>query len=128
MMPFYWQIVAVGIAGGLGTMARLGTNQLMASLCGLEYPWGTTAVNLLGSFLFGFLVIFFFPDKLPVHWKVILLTGFMGGYTTFSSYAFEIAQFLEKKQYALALLHFSVQNILGIAAVFAGLRLGRLLT
>jgi len=90
--------------------------------------WGTTVVNLLGSFLFGFLVTFFLADKLPVYWKVILLTGFLGGYTTFSSYAFEIAHFLEKNQYALALLHFSVQNILGVAAVFAGLRLGRLLT
>ena len=123
-MTVFWQLLGVGLAGALGTVARYGVNLGMTRLFG-SYPWGTVVVNLLGCLVFGFLFAFFAAEKLPTHYKVVILTGFLGGFTTFSAYAFEIADFLEKSRYVAAMFHFGLQNILGILAVFAGLMLGR---
>ena len=120
------QVVGIGIAGAVGTLARYGVNQLSTQLFG-EHPWGTVIVNLFGCLLFGFLFVFFEAEKLPIQYRVMILTGFLGGFTTFSAYAFEIADFLEKGRYLAAMGHFSLQNIVGILAVFAGLIFGRLL-
>ena len=119
-------IIGIGLAGAFGTLARFGINQTSARLFG-EHPWGTVIVNLSGCLLFGFLATFFVAEKLPAHYKVIILTGFLGGFTTFSAYAFEIADFLEKGRYAAAMWHFGLQNVVGVLAVFAGLMLGRTL-
>jgi len=120
------QVIGIGVAGAVGTLARFGVNQLSTQLFG-EHPWGTVIVNLLGCLLFGFLFAFFEAEKLPMQYRVIILTGFLGGFTTFSAYAFEIAAFLEKGRYFAAMGHFSLQNIVGILAVFVGMTFGRFL-
>jgi len=122
----FWQVIGIGLAGAFGTLARYGTNQLSAQLFGQQF-WGTVIVNLLGCLLFGFLAALFFAEKLPMQYRVIILTGFLGGFTTFSAYAFEIADFLEQGRYLTATGHFSLQNLGGILAVFAGLMFGRFL-
>ena len=121
------QVIGIAVAGAFGTLARYGVNQLSAQLFG-EHPWGTVIVNLLGCFLFGFLFAFFDAEKLPTQYRVIILTGFLGGFTTFSAYAFEIADFLEKGCYLAAMGHFSLQSVCGILAVFVGLIFGRFLS
>ena len=120
------QVIGIAATGAFGTLARYGTNQLSAQRFG-EHPWGTVIVNLLGCLLFGFLFAFFESEKLPIQYRVIILTGFLGGFTTFSAYAFEIADFLEKGRYLAAMGHFSLQNAFGILAVFVGLIFGRFL-
>ena len=123
-MSTFWSVIAVGLAGACGTVARFGINQMMVRWFG-TYPWGTVVVNLIGCLLIGFLAAVFMAEKLPLYYKVIFVTGFLGGFTTFSAYAFEIADFLEKGRYFAAASHFSLQNLVGILAVFAGLALGR---
>jgi CrcB protein len=123
-MTTFGQVIGIGLAGAVGTIARYGINQLSAQQFG-DYPWGTVIANLLGCLLFGFLMAFFVAEKLPMQYQVILLTGFLGGFTTFSAYAFEIADFLEKGRYLVAMCHFCLQNVVGILAVFAGLIFGR---
>ena len=120
------QVIGIAAAGAFGTLARFGVNQLSAQLFG-EYPWGTVIVNVLGCLLFGFLFAFFEAEKLPTQYRIIILTGFLGGFTTFSAYAFEIADFLEHNRYLAAMGHFNLQNVGGILAVFVGLMLGRFL-
>jgi len=120
------QIIGIGLAGAIGTLARFGVNQLSQQLFG-QHPWGTVFVNLFGCLVFGFLAAFFMAEKLPAYYRVILLTGFLGGFTTFSAYAFEIADFFEKDRYFAAMGHFCLQNIGGVLAVFAGLVFGRFL-
>jgi len=120
------QVIGIAVAGAFGTLARFGVNQLAAQLFG-QHPWGTVIVNLIGCLLFGFLFAFFEAEKLPFYYRVIILTGFLGGFTTFSAYAFEIADFLEHNRYLAAVGHFSLQNVGGILAVFAGLIFGRYL-
>ena len=123
-MTTLWQVIGIGVAGAVGTLARYGVNQLSAQLFG-GHPWGTVIVNLLGCLLFGFLFVFFEAEKLPIQYRVIILTGVLGGFTTFSAYAFEIADFLEKGRYLAAMGHFCLQNVVGILAVFAGMKFGR---
>lgn len=123
-MSTFGQLIGVALAGALGTLARFGINHMTAKLFG-PHPWGTVTVNLVGCLLFGFLAAFFVAEKLPLHYKVVILTGFLGGFTTFSAYAFEIADFLEKGRYIAAMCHFGLQNIVGVLAIFAGLMLGR---
>ena len=123
-MSTFGQILGVGLAGAFGTLARFGVNQMSSRLFG-PHPWGTVVVNLTGCLLFGILTAIFVAEKLPAHYKVVILTGFLGGFTTFSAYAFEIADFLEKGRYVTAIWHFGLQNIVGILAMFAGLVIGR---
>ncbi|MDR1385571.1 MAG: fluoride efflux transporter CrcB [Planctomycetaceae bacterium] len=123
-MSAFWQVLAIGFAGACGTLARFGVNQFTAKALG-DYPYGTVIVNVAGCFLFGFLTSIFSAGRIGVQYKVILLTGFLGGFTTFSAYAYEIADFLEHQRYLAALLHFGGQNVLGIAAVFLGLCFGK---
>ncbi|MDR1492444.1 MAG: CrcB family protein [Planctomycetaceae bacterium] len=124
MSAFFWQILTIGLAGACGTLARFGVNQTTSRIWG-NYPYGTAIVNILGCFLFGFLTGIFFTEKFPAQYKVVLLTGFLGGFTTFSAYAYEIAEFLEHQRYLTALFHFGGQNFLGIIAVFLGLFLAK---
>ncbi|MDR3181773.1 MAG: CrcB family protein [Planctomycetaceae bacterium] len=116
-------VVAVALAGALGTLARYGTSAAAITVFGSAYPYGTYIVNISGSFLFGAAA-----GMLPtgsVEWRTILLTGFLGGFTTFSAFAFENHQFLEKQQYVFFAVHCLGQNTLGIAAVIFGLAVAK---
>jgi CrcB protein len=90
------------------------------------FPWGTFAVNMVGCFLFG-LVYAAFEQRLewPGDLRGIVLTGFMGAFTTYSTFAFNTADLIRESQYALAAANVIAQNVLGVALIFAGLALGR---
>jgi CrcB protein len=105
------------LAGALGTLARYAVGIVSVAVFGTSYPYGTFLVNMLGSFLFGLLAGL---PRLSVEWQIILLTGFLGGFTTFSAFAFENYQLLGQHRYLAFVAHVAGQNILGIAAVVAG--------
>ena len=89
-MTTWAQLGWLALAGALGTLARYGASELANRLAGGHYPLGTFTVNVLGSFLFGFIwhlaaVRLLIPDQL----RIILLVGFMGSFTTFSSLMFD---------------------------------------
>jgi CrcB protein len=115
------QLAGIGFAGALGTLARYGVNIGAAVIFGTSYPFGTYFVNILGSFLFGIGTGLFSYNYLSPTWKIIFLTGFLGGFTTFSAFAFENQQFLTDRRWGALALHLIGQNILGIAAVLFGL-------
>ncbi|MDR0871020.1 MAG: CrcB family protein, partial [Planctomycetaceae bacterium] len=98
------------IFGGLGTLARYGISQAAAFCFGTGYPWGTFIVNLLGSFLFGIGFGLFQHNVLSAQWKVLLLTGFLGGFTTFSAFAHENAVLLEHGHYSSFAVHFAAHT------------------
>jgi CrcB protein len=116
MNPFYF-IIGLGLAGALGTLARYGAGVVAVALLGTSYPYGTFFVNVSGSFLFGLLAGL---PLIPTEWRIILLTGFLGGFTTFSAFAFENQQLLEQHRYIAFAVNVAGQNILGIVAVIAG--------
>jgi CrcB protein len=111
----------IGVAGGLGTLARYGVNIGTAALFGNAFPWGTFIVNIVGSFLFGIGAGLFSQNYLSPEWKVVLLTGLLGGFTTFSAFTFDNQQFINNHRFAVLTLNLFGQNILGVAAVLIGL-------
>ena len=119
MNPFYF-IVGLAFAGALGTLARYGIGVVSVAALGTSYPYGTFIVNVLGSFLFGFAAEL---PQISIEWRIILLTGFLGGFTTFSAFAFENQQLLEQQRYVTFAVHVAGQNVLGIVAVLAGFAL-----
>ena len=119
MNPFYL-ITGIAFAGALGTLARYGIGVASVAAFGTAYPVGTFFVNMLGSFLFGLLAGL---PRLSTEWQIILLTGFLGGFTTFSAFAFENYQLLGQHRYVAFFVNIAGQNVLGIAAVLAGFAL-----
>jgi CrcB protein len=114
--------------GGVGTVARFFLNGVMQRFIASGFPWGTFAVNVLGSFAFGFIwAVFGAHNGLSAQLRLLLLVGFMGGFTTFSSFAFETTELLENSGWLVAAGNILLHNLFGIVAVLGGLVLGRLL-
>ena len=118
----------IGLAGVLGTFARYGLSGAVQRICGSAFPCGTLAVNVLGCFFFG-LVWSLAEDRLSIsgEMRTVILIGFLGAFTTFSSFAFETTQLLRDAQWASAATNILAQNVIGITGLFLGLITGRLL-
>lgn len=125
-----WQkLILLAAAGGLGSLARYGLAGFVQNWSRSEtFPYGTLAVNLLGSLAFG-LIAGVCEERFIVspQTRIIVLTGFIGAFTTFSTLMFETARLLEDAQYLMAFSNLAAHNVLGLAALFAGLMLGRMI-
>ncbi len=116
----------IALAGAAGTLCRFGLAGLVQRGLGAGFPWGTAVVNILGCFLFG-LVWVLAENRLVIsgETRLIVLVGFMGAFTTFSTFAFETGQLLRDSEYLLAAGNVLLQNGVGISAMLAGLLVGR---
>lgn len=116
----------IAVAGAAGTLARFGLTGFVTRWGGNAFPYGTLTVNVLGCFLFG--VVWMLADQRALmggEARFILLTGFMGAFTTFSTFAFETGQFLRDAQWLAAGGNLVAQNVVGITALLLGLAVGR---
>lgn len=124
-----WQRVAwIALAGAAGTVARYALSGLAQKLCGEKFPCGTLAVNAFGCFLFG--VVWALGEERVVisgQMRFILLTGFMGAFTTFSTFAFETGEFLRDSDWMLATCNLAGQIVLGLVCLFLGFAASRLI-
>jgi fluoride exporter len=120
------ELTLLAVFGALGTLARYGLSGWVQRLGGAGFPWGTLAVNALGCLLFG-LVWALAEERLLIsgQTRFILLTGFMGAFTTFSTFAFESSQMLRDGEWLLAGLNLVAQNLLGLLCMAAGIAVGR---
>lgn len=121
------KIALLALAGTCGTLARYWLSGAVHGVLGRDFPWGTAAVNVLGCLLFG--IIWVLADErqlIRAEMRLVLLVGFMGAFTTFSSLIFETGELLRGSQWAFAALNIVGQNILGFAAFFVGAALARL--
>lgn len=121
-------LLLLALAGAAGTLARYGLQGLAQSLRLGAFPYGTLAVNALGCFAFG-LVWALGGERtvLSSQVRVTLLVGFMGAFTTWSSYVFETSQMLRDADWMTAAGNVVGQHVAGFALFFAGLALGRVL-
>jgi CrcB protein len=125
-MSIVFRVLLLGVAGGVGTLLRYGISLLAQRLAGTAFPWGTLAVNVLGCLMFGWIWTLATERRMiGVEARVILLTGFLGGLTTFSSYAFESTDAFRRGSWTAGAINMLLQNMLGLAAVMAGVALGR---
>jgi CrcB protein len=123
-MQTFSSVVVLGLAGAAGTLMRAGCNTAAERLFGPGYPWGTLFVNVVGSLVFGIVVAAARSRGLvPAGWEAPLLVGLLGGFTTFSTFAFQSLEMLEAGRIAAAAAYVVATNVAAIAAVWGGLRL-----
>jgi len=115
------KILGVAIAGACGSLMRYGISVYFQRKFDGGFPWGTLTVNLVGCFLFG-LIWGLIQERLSItpEMQVTLLVGFMGAFTTFSTFAFETQHLLRDQQWGLATINILVQVLGGLACISAG--------
>lgn len=124
-----WHWLIIGLGGGLGAMARFALVTFVQKSNSSLFPWGTFAVNVLGSFIIG-LAFVFFTIKYPMwhgQWRSFAIVGVLGAFTTFSSFALEALLLLQQHYYVMALLYMLASVMVCLIAVAAGFSLGKLI-
>jgi len=120
--------LAIALGGAAGSAARYAVGGWVQAAGGARFPWGTAAVNLLGCLLIGLLAEWLGERALlPAAWRLPLLVGFLGAFTTFSTFAWENLQLLEGGRPGAALLNLLLQPACGLAGVWLGALAGRAL-
>ncbi|WP_433896456.1 fluoride efflux transporter CrcB [Sphingobacterium mizutaii] len=117
----------IGAGGAVGSVLRYYSGQFISKNYPSQIPLGTLIVNLLGCLLIGILLGYFAKNQgLSNEWKLLLVTGFCGGYTTFSTFAAENISLIQNQQVSQAILYIGLSVLLGLAAVFFGIMISRL--
>ena len=115
-------IAAIGIGGGLGALARYGSNAAAAQVLGSNFPWGTMMINIVGSFLMGLAVAKFMQiEGLSQEWRAFVTTGFLGGFTTFSAFSLDFVNLWERGEALYALAYMLASVIGSVLALFLAL-------
>lgn len=97
--------VLICVAGGVGAALRLILDGAIRARTTSSYPVGTTVINVTGSFLLGLITGLATSQLLPLQWQLMIGTGFLGGYTTFSTASFETVRLIEDRRYVAAALN-----------------------
>lgn len=119
-------LLLIFIGGGLGAVARHSLSSFVMRQTGSGFPYGTLAVNLIGAFLIG-LIIEFSAVKLsiPKEMKLLLVTGILGGFTTFSAFSLDMIVLMQRGAILSCVLYIAASVIGGLLAVYAGMSLIR---
>jgi CrcB protein len=125
-MRHVWTYVAIAIGGTFGCWARYAMTNLVQAICGRDFPYATLSINLLGSFLMGFLFIDTL-ERLTISpaMRAGILTGVLGGYTTFSTFEMETLLLVEQGEPARAMLYVVLSVVLGFLCAFGGAYIAR---
>jgi CrcB protein len=116
----------VFLGGGLGAALRHGINLVSARTLGTEFPFGTLIINVTGSLVMGLIAGYLaVKGDASQHWRLFLMTGILGGYTTFSAFSLDAALLYERGATGLAAIYVLASVILSIGGLFAGLALVR---
>jgi fluoride exporter len=124
MQTFFW----ISLGAIVGANCRYWLGQWAAKQFGAAFPFGTLLINLTGSLVIGLLMeIAVEHFTLDPRWRALLVVGFLGSYTTFSSYAYESVALILNGQYGYGLFYLFGSSLLGGLAVLAGIGLGRIM-
>ncbi len=119
------QVVLIAVGGSLGCVARFGLSTLVYGATPGVFPSGTLFVNLTGSFLIGVFSELFETALIPTEWRSLITIGFIGGYTTFSTYALETLNLIREGEIQLATYNVLLSTVAGIAFVALGIYAAR---
>ena len=120
------QWLALALGGALGAVSRFWLSHHVYQLLGKQFAWGTLAVNVLGSFIMGFMAVWL-VDKLAAstEWRLFVMTGFLGALTTFSTFSFETLQYLQTGEPGKALANVLISVVVCLLAVWLGFHAGK---
>ncbi|MGO2942243.1 MAG: fluoride efflux transporter CrcB [Brevibacterium aurantiacum] len=119
--------IALALAGGIGTAARMLLDGIIKSRVSSGIPWGTIVINVSGSLVLGLLTGLASDQILPESWHLVIGTGFLGGYTTFSTASFETVRLIQERRWAFSLANGLGTLVLATAAAGLGLWIGGLI-
>lgn len=116
-------LLLIGLGGGVGSILRVVVAELLPAG---RMPWGTVAVNIVGSLVIGWVLARVGPTSSNTgHWQAFLAMGFCGGFTTFSSFSWQTLEQLRQGQHLSALIHVLVSVGVCVLATWLGWRMGR---
>ena len=113
-------ILWVGFGGFIGAIMRFLLSSFVQKSAGVNFPVGTLSVNVLGSFLIGFLVLYF-QEHLSVEYRALVITGLLGALTTFSTFSYESVMLLEDLAYMKAGANIMINVLLSLSATMFGM-------
>jgi len=119
--------MVLSLGGALGVNVRYWMGAWISRWASPQFPWPTFTINVSGSFAIGFLAVLLARWLPHPNIRLLVIVGFLGGYTTFSSYSYETITLAERGELALALVYVTSSVILGLAAVGSGVALARML-
>jgi CrcB protein len=120
--------LAISSAAIVGANLRYLLSRIAARQLGPVFPYGTLFINIVGSFIVGFFIIWTTERVLiDPRWRLLVVIGFCGSFTTFSSFAFETMAYFEQGQWGLMAVNILSNNLLCLGAALAGMSLGRVL-
>ncbi|MHA7986169.1 fluoride efflux transporter CrcB [Rathayibacter sp. CAU 1779] len=119
--------VALCLAGGVGAALRFVVDGLVRSRARSPFPWGTAVINVSGSFILGLLTGLAVSALLTPQWVLVLGTGMMGGYTTFSTASIETVRLIQEREWVMAFSNGILVLVATVAVGFGGLWLGSVL-
>ena len=120
---FMLNVLAIMAGGSIGALCRHGTFLLVQRFSGPVFPAGTLVVNLLGSFLIGFIWCLFDETNWSHEWRLFIFTGLLASFTTFSTFTRETFQLFKVGDWKTALIYATISNVFGILLVFCGILL-----
>ena len=123
-------LLQVALGGALGASLRFLSGAMILRAMGSGFPYGTMFINVVGSFLMGFLAFYLLErmDGSFAKYAPFLMTGVLGGFTTFSAYSLDALYLLERGRYASASVYMGGSVVLAIGALFLGMTIARSLT
>lgn len=121
------EALAVFLGGGVGSLSRYLLSKYVNGAASTLFPLGTFAVNALGCFAIGFLFTAFEERLAPPELRLLLVTGFLGGFTTFSSFGLETVNLAKGGETFLSLVNVAASVVAGLALVIAGMAVAGLL-
>jgi CrcB protein len=122
-----WLFLAIAAAGGVGAAARFVVDGLVRSRFGGAYPWGTTVINVSGSLLLGLVTALALGGVADEGWRLVLGSGLLGGYTTFSTASVETVRLLHDGRSRAGLVNAFGMLVASVVAALLGYGLGSLL-
>jgi CrcB protein len=116
----------VFVGGGLGASLRHAVNVGCARACGINFPYGTFVINISGSLVMGVIAGYLaFKGEASQPWRLFIMTGILGGYTTFSAFSLDAVTLYERGEMGMALFYVIGSVVLSIVGLVAGLALVR---
>jgi fluoride exporter len=126
--PNFRAPIAISLGAIAGALSRYYITLWFASRFSTDFPYGTFFINITGCFGMGFFITLALErvTAIPLEVRLMLTTGFLGAYTTFSTYGLETSILLRDRSYSLAVLYWAGSAVLGVIAVQLGIILARL--